>query len=596
MMDGFVVDFAHNEQARLNALRNLNLLDTSPSENFDRLTRLASRLFNAPVSTISLTEQDRQWFKSKVGVDITEIPREQAPCSYAIEGNDVFVVSDLSADPRFIDSPLVNAGIRFYAGAPLFTKQGHGLGTLCVVDDKVRELDNADRQVLRDLAGMVMAQVELQNTIGRVDANTGLANQYALLEHLEELASREADEAISAFLLEIASQDQTGHGQRVLGASFTNALMQGAVAQLRSLVGNSATLYQVAPTRCVLLLSSNFGGDIPKLTSDILSLLELPIECNGIPVLPKPSLGRYSFTSGRVAPQDVLRRLFNALEDSIASDGEEIDYSARRDDEHARSFTLINDFKAALDNPEQLSLHYQPRIDLVSGACIGAEALLRWTHPVLGPIPPFDFIPAVEETALVRPLTEWVIRAAAMQAVAWEARGISLKVSLNISARNLDEHDFAQRALAIIRASHAKPSQLEFEFTESAVARNAARVVEQLNALRDAGIVIAIDDFGSGYSNLSYLQSLPASVLKIDRAFIRSLETSERDRTLVRSILSMGHDLHYRVVAEGIETQVTYDMLRLWGCNEAQGFFMSRPVRAHVLEEWLSAGRERSAG
>ena len=136
----------HNEEARLNALRDLKLLDTPPSESFDRLTRLASQLLAAPVSTISLTDNDRQWFKSKVGVDLAEIPREKAPCHYAIQGESVFVVPDLSADERFADSPLANAGIRFYAGAPLFTRAGFALGTLCVVDTTPRELGEDERR------------------------------------------------------------------------------------------------------------------------------------------------------------------------------------------------------------------------------------------------------------------------------------------------------------------------------------------------------------------------------------------------------------------------------------------------------------------
>lgn len=152
-----LVDTLSNEEARLNALRDLRLLNTPPSESYDRLTRLASLLLNAPVSTVSLTDHDRQWFKSRVGVDVTEIPREQAPCSYAIEGDEVFVVPDLAADPRFIGSPLTKAGIRFYAGAPLFTRAGHGLGTICVLDDKPRQIDDAGKRVLQDLAGMVMS-------------------------------------------------------------------------------------------------------------------------------------------------------------------------------------------------------------------------------------------------------------------------------------------------------------------------------------------------------------------------------------------------------------------------------------------------------
>ncbi len=214
-----LVDTLSNEEARLNALRDLRLLNTAPSESYDRLTRLASQLLKAPVSTVSLTDHDRQWFKSRVGVDVTEIPREQAPCSYAIEGSDVFVVPDLAADPRFVGSPLVQAGIRFYAGAPLFTRAGHGLGTICVLDEEPREIDDAAKRVLQDLAGMVMSQIELQNMIGRVDATTGMANQHQLFEDLEDLARAQPGCDAAIVIIEIMSAVQTALALRVIGSS-----------------------------------------------------------------------------------------------------------------------------------------------------------------------------------------------------------------------------------------------------------------------------------------------------------------------------------------------------------------------------------------
>ena len=180
------LDIGANEEARLNALRDLKLLDTPPSESFDRLTRLASELLSAPVSMISLTDRDRQWFKSRVGLDLAEIPRDHAPCNHVIQRRGLFVVPDLTKDPRFSDSPLVRAGIRFYAGAPLFTRAGYGLGTLCVVDLMPREISDDQARVLDDLAAMVMTQIELQTMIGRVDATSGYANQHQLLEDLDE--------------------------------------------------------------------------------------------------------------------------------------------------------------------------------------------------------------------------------------------------------------------------------------------------------------------------------------------------------------------------------------------------------------------------
>ena len=208
-----------NEAARLNALRDLKILDTSPSESFDRLTRMASRLLGAPVSAISLTDHDRQWFKSRVGVDLQEIPREQAPCSYAIQGSGVFVVPDLLEDERFRTSPLAKAGIRFYAGAPLVTRAGFGLGAMTVIDDKPRQIGAGERRTLQDLAGMVMAQIEIQNMIGRVDATTGYPNQHQLFEDLEQQATQHPRRNAAAVLVEIMTASAIAHATRVLGTS-----------------------------------------------------------------------------------------------------------------------------------------------------------------------------------------------------------------------------------------------------------------------------------------------------------------------------------------------------------------------------------------
>src|ERR1700761_3192744 len=229
-MDRFIIE---NEEARQNALRNLGLLDTPPSESFDRITRLASRLLGAPVSTISLTDHDRQWFKSRFGVDLAEIPRAEAPCNYAIHSDKVFVVEDLQQEERFKASVLASAGVRFYAGAPLITRTGYALGTLCVIDDKPRSMSDDEASVLVDLAAMVMTQIEVQNTIGRIHPGSGLPNEYQFFEDLEDLVARHPDERRVGLLIELASQRQITHGLRVVGAAYAEELLRNATATLR---------------------------------------------------------------------------------------------------------------------------------------------------------------------------------------------------------------------------------------------------------------------------------------------------------------------------------------------------------------------------
>ncbi len=577
-------DTLGNEEARLNALRDLRLLNTPPSEGYDRLTRLASRLLGAPVSTVSLTDHDRQWFKSRVGVDVTEIPREQAPCSYAIEGEAVFVVPDLAADPRFIGSPLVQAGIRFYAGAPLFTRAGHGLGTICVLDTVPREIDEDGRRVLQDLAGLVMSQVELQTTIGRVDPTTGLSNQNQLFEDLEDLARGGREDEVAILVAEVLPPSQAALTLRVLGSGQVEALTRAAIAVVQGHAGNGARLYHVGAMRCAVLLED--AGTAGRVARRIIAALGEPISCGGVPITLQPAVGMHAFLPAAMGPRDVFRRALNAADDARLVESGLAGYSPAHDERSARSFAVLGAFGPALEDSNQLSLLYQPRVSLPSGSMVGVEALLRWRHPELGQVSPGEFVPLVEQTALARPMTGWVVTAAMRQARRWKDAGLTLVTSINASALNLDERDFAVRLLRATERAGLQPCDVELEFTESAVARNTERVVAQLRALRDAGMGVAIDDFGTGYSNLSYIQTLPVSVLKIDQAFVRNLDGSLKDQLLVRTMITMGHDLGYRIVAEGIETQGALDRLRSWGCDEGQGYLLSRPVAAEAIGAW----------
>lgn len=577
-----------NEEARQNALRNLRLVDTPPSEAFDRLTRLASRLLGAPVSTVSLTDNDRQWFKSKVGADLAQIPRSEAPCHYAIQKDEVFVVPDLALDERFRDTQMARAGIRFYAGAPLITRSGYGLGTLCVLDDKPRALTEDERRLLVDLAAMVMTQIEVQNAIGLIDPSSGMPNQYQLFEDLEDVRLRNPDSDQIGVLIELASLQQVGHGQRVLGAAYAEELIRHASSVVRRRMGDDARLYQVAPTRCVLLLDEPWSDGLDALVENLDRDLRRTIACAGIPVTPNPVMGLYRFQMRNETPRDVLRRLFNAAADARRLGRGSAVYSPTDDQAYARSFTLLSDMLSAPEHPGELGLLFQPVVDVKTGQCAGAEALLRWRHPSLGMIMPGEFVPLAEETAFIHPLTDWVLNAAVTQVAEWRKHRLVAKLSINASAKNLEGNDFAARLAGILERHGVEPQAIQLEFIESALVSDSAHVLAQLTAVRDLGVSIVIDDFGTGYSNLSYLQQLPASVLKIDQSFVRPLATSEYDRKLVRAVILMAHDLGYRVVAEGVADQATFDLLAAWGCDEAQGFHISQPLDAAAMADWFA--------
>jgi len=576
-----------NEEARQNALRNLRLIDTPPSESFDRITRLASRLFGAPVSAVSLTDHDRQWFKSKVGANLMEIPRAEAPCNYAIHSDEVFIVPDLLDDDRFSTSLLARAGIRFYAGAPLITRSGYSLGTLCILGDQPRTISDDEQNLLADLASMIMTQIEVQNTIGRVDPTSGYPNEHQLFEDLEDLAKRHSGEERVALLIELVSSQQVSHGSRVLGPAYVEDLIRNSAEIIRRALGDGLRLYQVGPTRCLIVLDPT-AVDWEDLTGKLEQGLRGTISSAGIPVTPDAVIGVYRFQTETVAPRDVLRRLFNAADDARKTGRLVATYNEARDQAYARSFMLLGDMCDALERPGEFALVYQPVIGFSNGRCIGAEALVRWQNNLLGEVMPAEFIPLVEETALIRPLTDWVLNAAIKQVAEWQKTVPVPRVSVNVSARNLEERDFATRIGRILGEYGVASDVIQLEFTESAVVTYSARSLDQLTALKQMGMSIAIDDFGTGYSNLSYLRRMPATTVKIDQSFIKTLSTSENDRKLVRAVISMAHDLGYNVIAEGIEDQVAYDMLASWKCDEAQGYHISHPLSPKAMREWLA--------
>lgn len=574
----------HNEAARLNALRDLKLLDTPPSDAFDRLTRLASQLLRMPVSTISLTDKDRQWFKSKVGVDDSSIPRERSPCSYAIGGDEVFVVHDLQADPRFAGSPLENAGVRFYAGAPLITRRGFALGTICVLDSKPNDIDEAGKRVLKDLAGLVMAQIELQNMIGRTDPTTGAPNQHQFFEDVEDMRNGGVSK-VYALLIELMGPERSADLARALGPYEADEVVCAGLALLQAQSEHGARIYHVGPSRFAVVIDPE--DERPEwYVRRYSEALAEGLTCGGVPIVLDAAIGIYEFDPTQTLPRDALRRLLIACAEAREGEGQ-AHYASEQEELGARRFALINDFAIALHATDQLSLAFQPRADLKTGNWVGAEALLRWRHPRLGNISPSEFIPLVEKTALARPLMDWVAREAFRIKAGWQAMGVPLKMSINASALNLNEPDFAQRLLRLLQVSGADPGTMELEFTESAVARDAGRVIRQMEALRAKGLAMAVDDFGTGYSNLSYLQQLPVSVLKIDQVFIRKLEASRKDQKLVQAMLGIADDLGYTVVAEGIETKESLELLRGWGCKEGQGYHIAHPMSAEALvQSW----------
>jgi len=254
--------------------------------------------------------------------------------------------------------------------------------------------------------------------------------------------------------------------------------------------------------------------------------------------------------------------------------------------------SIEEDLRRALERNE-LTLHYQPKIDLATGTIAGAEALLRWTHPVRGPVSPAQFIPIAEDSGLILPIGAWVMREACMQAEAWVLAGLPLRsIAVNVSAIEFRNEGFLEGLFSTLNETGLDPSSLELEVTESALMRNVVLATSTLQILRAKGVRVAIDDFGTGYSSLSYLRELPLDALKIDQSFVHQIANSPDGTTIAAAIISMGKSLHLRVIAEGVETSEELAFLKAQDCDEAQGYKFSRPIPAGQFAAMLK--KERS--
>jgi EAL domain-containing protein (putative c-di-GMP-specific phosphodiesterase class I) len=249
--------------------------------------------------------------------------------------------------------------------------------------------------------------------------------------------------------------------------------------------------------------------------------------------------------------------------------------------------TLETALRHALER-SQFALHYQPKVDMASGQITGVEALLRWTHPELGVLPPMQFIPLAEETGLIVPIGRWVLKEACAQNMAWQRRGLRpIAMAVNLSPRQFADAQLLQDIDEALAASGMSAVLLQLEVTESMVMRNVPRAVKVLDAIQSRGIRLAIDDFGTGYSSMSLMKQFPIDTIKIDRSFVRDLPNDSEDQAIAQAIISMGKALGMTVIAEGVETLEQQTFLRDHGCDEMQGFLISKAIPAQELAALL---------
>ncbi len=399
----------------------------------------------------------------------------------------------------------------------------------------------------------------------------------------EHLAERQA------FLVVINIADTKKYDEiiRVFGYKFADDLLSIRLADLEFITRRQSA-FRVGFWSVGLVFQADDSRDYDTMLARLIAMLAKPVICRGIPVSIKGGVGVCDLARGLGSAEDLLQATFLAGQSGaeLSSGWAECNYDLS--DDHRRAFALIAHAESSLQTAFEFELSYQARVDLRAWRCIGAEALLRWHHPTLGLVMPNEFIPLIEMTGLVRELTAWVLTRAVSQTAKWHAEGYKLKTCVNISAKNLEEADFVGRLGLLLQEHKLAPEYLELEFSERDRFDNMQDAEQRLRELRELGVSLSLDDFGTGPNGFTSLENIPASVVKIDRRLINSVLDNAKQQALVKSLIRLAHEMGMQVVAEGLELPVTLKMLQDWNCDAAQGFLINRPMPAEAFIEWLS--------
>jgi diguanylate cyclase (GGDEF)-like protein len=419
------------------------------------------------------------------------------------------------------------------------------------------------------------------------DSLTGMPNRMLFQQRLVEaiVEARRTDEKLAVMLIDL---DHFKEVNDTLGHHFGDLLLQEIGPRLSSVLRDNDLMARLG--------GDEFGIVLPELPTDDVALriadrlleeLEIPVSVEGLALDVSGSIGIALFPKQAHDAEALLRRADVAMYAAKENGGGYELYDDDMDRHNPARLTLIGQVRPALETGE-FALYYQPKVRLSDGRAAGAEALIRWEHPSLGLLSPDEFIPLVEKTVLLRPLTHHVIETVLKQWREWADMGIRIPIAINVSPRSLLDQELAEQVQGQLRRWDVPPAFLRVELTESFLMGDSARSSQVLDALSDVGVGLSIDDFGTGYSSLSYLKRLPIEEIKIDRSFVMQMHVDANDFMIVRATVDLGRNLRLRVVAEGVEDLATFDRLAEFGCDEAQGYYISRPLSAIEFTRWLS--------
>ena len=424
------------------------------------------------------------------------------------------------------------------------------------------------------------------------DPLTNLPNraQFLLLLNDSLAEARKREGSVYVLMMDL---DRFKHVNDVMGHSFGDTLLKQVAGRLLQQLANRRHAAQVARLGgdefAVLLPGSDLEQAL-VVASEILVALETPLSLDDQMVDIGAGIGIAGFPENGGDGQELLSMAEVAMYTAKQRNDGAVVYDASFDKGSEQSLSLLTELRRAVENNE-LRLFVQPKITLSTGQVVGAESLVRWQHPERGNVFPDQFIPFAEQTGFIRVLTHWVLERSAELCHALAVKGIHLKISVNLSTRDLMDQDLPIKFAEIFLRHHVSPGAFCLEITESAIMDDPVRAQQTLERLHAMGCDLSIDDFGTGYSSLAYLKRLPVDELKIDKSFVLNMVNDEGDTKIVRSTIDLGHNMGLRVVAEGIESEAAWNILAELGCDQGQGYFMSRPIPADQLASWVEAWR-----
>jgi diguanylate cyclase len=444
------------------------------------------------------------------------------------------------------------------------------------------------------LDGIVSREKEILR-LAYEDGLTGLPNRAMFHQQLGQ-SVRMAKRGTAALAVLLFDMDRFKTINDTLGHPTGDQALREVGMRVRSALRDSDVIARLGGDEFGVLLATG-GADNAKVVAEKIHVaLEEPFVIDGQTMDMAASIGIARFPEHGEDASALIRAADVAMYQAKRTKARFAIYDPSHDVRRQEFLTLAGELRRAVEAGE-LVLHYQPKMNLAENRVTSVEALVRWRHPQRGFVEPSEFIPFAEQTGYINAITRWVLSRAIEQCGVWERTGLRIRMSVNISARDLRQGDELVHFIAsALQAAELPAGMLCLEITESALMDDPLSAQSALRKLRELGVATSIDDYGTGYSSLAYIKQLPVNELKIDRAFVSGMEADRRNAAIVRSTIELGHNLGLTVVAEGVETDHELAELRRFGCDDAQGFLFARPMPAASLERWLSGVRDKSAG